>query len=244
MLRAVIIDDEKRGRETLLNLLNEYCKNLEVVEMANSAKTGAEIIAAQQPDVVFLDIQMPKGTGFDMLESIAELNFEVIFTTAYDKYAIKAIKFAAMDYLLKPVEIDELKAAVDRVKEKVKSKVTGQNFSVLLNNLKGQHNKIALPTSEGISFIPTDNIIRCEASGNYTCFYLEDGGKILVSKTLKEYDELLSETNFYRVHNSHLVNLNHVDKFVKVGGDSVMMSDGSRIEVSRRRKEGFLNRLI
>jgi len=187
MIKSVIIDDEKKGRETLKNMLAKYCNNVEVVDEANSAKNGKEIIENHNPDLVFLDIQMPHGTGFDMLEDVEEVNFEVIFTTAYDQYAIKAIKFAALDYLLKPIDIDELKNAVDRVKNKLASVDTNKNFEIFLQNLKGINKKIALPTAEGVSFIETKKIIRCEADGNYTCFFLANENKILVSKTLKEF---------------------------------------------------------
>ncbi len=243
MIKSVIIDDEKKGRETLKNMLAKYCNNVEVVDEANSAKNGKEIIENHNPDLVFLDIQMPHGTGFDMLEDFEEVNFEVIFTTAYDQYAIKAIKFAALDYLLKPIDIDELKNAVDRVKNKLASVDTNKNFEIFLQNLKGINKKIALPTAEGVSFIETKKIIRCEADGNYTCFFLANENKILVSKTLKEFEELLTDYDFFRVHNSHLVNLNHVVKYLKVGGDIVVMTDGSKIEISRRKKEAFLERL-
>ncbi len=244
VIKAIIVDDEKRGRETLQNLLGKYTKTVEVLDMAESAKEGIDLIKKLNPDLVFLDIEMPHGSGFDLLESFkGEINFEVIFTTAYDQYAIQAIKFAALDYLLKPIDIEELQMAITRVAQKMEEVGSSKNFEIFLENLRGGSKKIALPTANGISFIDIENIIRCEASGNYTCFYLKDQPKILVSKTLKEFEDMLAEQDFYRVHNSHLVNLNHVVKYVKLGGDMVVMDDGSEIEISRRKKEGFLNRL-
>lgn len=244
VIKSVIIDDEKRGRETLKNLVEKYTKHVEVVDMADSAKTGVELIKKENPDLVFLDIEMPHGTGFDLLESFkGDIKFEVVFTTAYDQYAIQAIKFAALDYLLKPIDIAELKEAIKRVEEKMAGADSAKNFEIFLENLREGSKKIALPTANGISFIDTQDIIRCEASGNYTCFYLKSQEKILVSRTLKEFEDMLVQHDFYRIHNSHLVNLNHVLKYVKLGGDMVVMSDGSQIEISRRKKDGFLHRL-
>jgi len=244
VIKAIIVDDEKRGRETLQNLVAKYTSNVEIIDMAESAKDGIDLINKIKPDLVFLDIEMPHGSGFDLLESFkGDINFEVIFTTAFDQYAIQAIKFAALDYLLKPIDIEELQEAIKRVEQQMGAAGSSKNFEVFLENLKGITKKIALPTGNGISFIETSDIIRCEASGNYTCFYLKSKEKILVSKTLKEFEDILGEQDFYRVHNSHLVNLIHVVKYVKLGGDMVVMDDGSQIEISRRKKDGFLNRL-
>ncbi len=245
MLRALIVDDEKNSRETLANLLTEYCPEVEITGMADAAASAREAIHEQHPDLVFLDVEMPKGSGFDLLESLESINFEIIFTTAYDQYAIRAIKVAALDYLLKPINIRELKNAVAKAVEKLKEKPAANGVDVLLNNIKNKNNKldrIALPTTDGLIFIRINEIIRCEASDYYTYFFLTDRQKILVSKTLKEYDELLSANDFLRVHHSHLINLNQVRQYFRDGGGYLQMTDGSKVEISRRRKDAFLNK--
>lgn len=242
MLKAVIIDDEEMGREMLVHLLTEYCPQVEVVGVCDAIAPGIEMLKASQPDVLFLDIKMPQGTGFDLLDRMAETDFEVIFTTAHADYAIKAFKVDAIDYLLKPIDPEELKAAVGKVEKLAKtSDQHGELKELLLKmNKKANVDQIALPTSEGLSFIKTDHVIRCEADGAYTKAILEDGKELLFSKNLKELENLLSDKGFYRIHHSHLINLKHVRHFMKSGGGQVIMSDKSVVDISRRKREAFI----
>jgi two-component system, LytTR family, response regulator len=243
MIRAVIIDDEEEGRNTVNNILTQYCDSIHVVGQADGVSKGKELILSKQPDIVFLDIQMADGTGFDLLEQLPKVDFRVIFVTAYDQYALKAIKYSALDYILKPIDPQQLIDAVN------KFKVLESNFHIMAEQIKtlfgfkSGFEKIALPTSEGLRFVKVDNIIRCESDNNYTSFFLRTGERILVTKTLKEFEETLSDSNFVRVHQSHLINLNYVERYIKGEGGSVIMSDGSEVEVSRRRKEAFLDKM-
>ena len=243
-IRALIVDDEANNRENLRLALESYCKEVEVVAEADSAITAMDRIKEVSPDLVFLDIAMPMGSGFDLLESLPKINFEIIFVTAYDQYAIRAIKFAAVDYLLKPINALELKKAVDRVQSKHLQKNQQDQLETLLHNLQQQEKKIALPQSDHIEFVAVNNIIRCQGDRNYTYFFLKDGRKLLVSRTLKEYVDLLDDQSFYRVHQSHLVNLNCVQKYKKRDGGILITTDGAKIPVARARKEELLTRLM
>lgn len=244
MIRAIVIDDEQESRNTVINILNNFCNNIQVVAQAENVKEGKEIIEKEKPDVVFLDIQMPDGTGFDLLEKLSEINFQVIFVTAYDQYALKAIKFSALDYLLKPVNPQQLIDSVEKLKSPEKDfGLISKQINTLLRNKNG-FERITLPTFEGLRFIILRDIIRCEADNNYTNFYLNSGEKVLVTKTLKEYDESLSGEDFIRVHQSHLVNSKYIDRYIKGDGGTIIMTDGSHVEVSRRRKEEFLKRMV
>ncbi len=244
-IRAVIIDDEEGSRHTLKNLLSEYCPNVAVLGMADGPATGWKVINEYQPELVFLDIRMPAADeGFQLLESIDNINFAVIFATSFDEYAIRAIKFSALDYLLKPINILELQRAVNRYQKR-----RGENDQQGIRNLSNtpstetekEFQKIGLPSLDGVSFIDLANILRCEADGNCTIFHLTTGKKLLVTKTLKYYDGLLSDSNFYRIHGSHLINLSHIVKYRKEG--TVEMSDGNEVYVSARKKKGFLEKL-
>lgn len=244
MLRAIIIDDEKKARNNLLNLLKDYCSEVEVLADESSISSGIKAIEKIDPDLVFLDIEMQNETGFELLEKIKEPDFDIIFVTAHHEYAIKAFKFSAIDYVMKPIDIDELVQAVEKVQEKKASRFTKEKFEVLMENMKDPHasfERIALPTSEGLTFVEINDMIRCESTANYTYFFLEGAKKILVSKTIKFYEELLSDHKFYRVHQSHLINLMHIKKYVKGEGGYIIMSDDSMVMVSRRRKESFLS---
>ncbi len=245
MLRVVIVEDELHSRETLKNLVNEYCDQVEIVALAGGLKEGVQAIQNEQPDLVFLDIEMPNGTGFDLLEKIQHLNFEVIFTTAFEHYALKAIKFSAIDYLLKPIDIEELQAAVGKVQQKKKSN-QNKNLETLISNLNVKSNReqtISLSTSEGFEFIPVAEIIFCEANGSYTNFHLKGNKKLLVSKHLKEYENLLSEHNFMRVHNSFLINLIEVKKYVKAEGGYIVMKNEAMVNISNKKKDEFLHQM-
>ena len=232
-ITAIIIEDEKSNRDNLNKILQEYCPEVEVQALCSSAVEGRKAIMNLHPDLVFLDIEMPGGSGFDMLESIEEINFEVIFVTAFDHYGIKAVKFCALDYLLKPIDILELSQAVEKVKNRLAEKSENLRMKTLLVNRQTEtiNPKIALPLSDKIEFIEISTIIRCEGEGNYTHIYLKSGENILASKTLKEFDELLSDHNFLRVHQSHLINLNEVKAYIKTEGGYIKMKDGSSISI-------------
>ncbi len=243
MLTAVIVEDEKRSRESLSGLLKLYCKNVTIVAEADGVRTGMEAIAKNKPDIVFLDIQMPDGSGFKLLESIEDVNFSLIFTTAYDQFAIKAIKFSAIDYLLKPIFPDDLVEAVNKAEKNVLSKLTQQNVEVLLENFRKpeiEPPKIVLSTAEKIHVVNVKDIIRCESDNYYTRYFFIDGKKLLISKTLKENEELLSDYNFIRPHKSHLINVLYIKSYNKHDGGFINMTDGSVVPVSRRKKEKIL----
>lgn len=243
IIRAIIVEDEYNNRENLLKLLSDYCPSVKVVDICTSALEGRQRIIEHQPDLVFLDIEMPEGDGFSMLESLPQHDFEVIFVTAFTSYAVKAIKFSALDYIVKPIDTMELLKAVDRAAEKIQNKQDNLRMKNLLDNRQREENKkiIALPMSDKIEFIEITNIIRCESDGNYTIFYLKNGEKLIISKTLKEYEELLSPLHFLRTHQSHLINLNEVKSFIKSDGGYILMKDGSNVSISRQRREMVLH---
>ncbi len=249
MLTTIIVDDEIQSRETLERMLINFCPDVQILGKAPSVAEAVPLIDDQQPDLVFLDIEMPGGNGFTLLEHYEEFPFEVIFTTAHDLYAINAIKFAALDYLLKPVNIKELQEAVKRAEKKIGGKEKEdrqQKMEALKANLTQsdkKFNKIALPTSEGIDFIEVEDIIRVEAERSYSNFHLKGRKKIMVSKPLSEYESLLEECNFFRTHKSHMINLDHLKKYVKGKGGYVIMEDDSHVDVSVRRKESLLQRI-
>jgi len=247
MIRTIIIDDEDNARNNLQAILADNCPNVEVAEMQGTVADGIKAIKKHKPDLVFLDVKMQGETGFDLLKGLDEHDFELIFTTAHDEYALKAFKFSAIDYLLKPIDIDELKNAVDKVEDKLSSRNSKARYDLMVNNLKstnGSFEKIALPTTDGLIFVQRKNIVRCESADNYTTFYLINGEKILVSKTIKYYEELLLEYNFFRVHQSHLINLNHLKQYHKGEGGYAVMTDDSAVIISRRKKESFLKQLV
>ena len=243
-IRALIVDDEPNNRENLRLALAAYCQEVEVIAEADSAISAMDRIKELSPDLVFLDIAMPLGSGFELLEGLPQIDFEIIFVTAYDQYAIRAIKFSAVDYLLKPINALELKKAVDRVQSKQLEKNQRGQLEALLHNLKQQEKKIALPQLDHIEFVAVSDIVRCQGDRNYTHFFLKDGRNLLVSRTLKEYVELLDDHSFYRVHQSHLVNLDCVQKYKKRDGGTLVTSDGATIPVARARKEELLARLM
>ncbi len=242
-MRAIIIDDEADARENLQILLNKYCPDVELAATADSAVNGFEAIRKHQPDLVFLDINMPEATGLEMLEQLGEIEFEIIFVTAYDEYAIKAIKFAALDYLLKPINILELKSAVSKAEKKKEQKTGMEQIRSLAESYGANGKKIGLSTSEGVIYVYVKEIVRCEASDTYTTFFMKNGEKVMISKSLKEYENMLAGFNFFRVHQSHLINLEFVKKYVKGIGGHVEMMDGSIIGIARRKKDEFLERL-
>jgi len=241
MLSAIIIDDQQNCIDDLSLLLKNSCPDVTIRAIAKSGKEGIAALNKHQPDLVFLDVEMEDMTGFEMLQQLSESNFHVIFTTAFDKYAIQAIRFNAFDYLLKPVRKSELTEAMNRIS--VASAVTPQQ----INNLKESsqltrvpQNKIALTTSEGLEYVKLDDIIYCLAEGSYTTVFLTNNTQLLVSKSIGKLDDVIDGNGFFRTHNSSLVNLSHVKKFVKTDGGYIIVSNGDTVAVARNRKEEFL----
>lgn len=243
MIKAILVDDELHGLETLNILLSEYCPEVKVMEKCSSAKKALDAIEKTKPDLVFLDIEMPVMNGFELLEQFEQIPFSVIFTTSYDQYAIKAIRFSALDYLLKPVDPRELITAVHKVNRQ-KNPPSNEQLQMLMNQLQHKESrftKIAVPTTEGFELIPADDVVRCEADDNYTHLFLKNKTKIIASRTLKEMEEQFKEFSYFlRVHHSYIVNLNEVVKYVRGEGGYLVMTDGSTVNVSRSRKETLL----
>jgi two-component system LytT family response regulator len=242
-LKTIIIDDESDAVEFISSIIGEYCPDLEVVGKAHNVIEGFRLINDKAPDLVFLDVEMPNGSGFDLLARFPEKNFEVVFITAFNHYAIKAIKFSAVDYILKPININEFIEAVARVAKKrlTKPSATNDNLKVLLENLRSSPpSRLAIPTADGMEYLNPREIIRIEADRSYSWFYLIGDRKILVSKHLKEFQELLSDRHFFRSHNSHLINLKFVKKFIRREGGYIEMTDGVLIPISRNKKDLFL----
>ncbi|SKA09737.1 LytR/AlgR family response regulator transcription factor [Sediminibacterium ginsengisoli] len=232
----VIIDDEKNNIENLENLLKNWCPGMQLKGYAQNVADGVKLIGTVNPDLVFLDIQMPEKTGFDLLKALEPVCFEVIFVTAFDQYGIQAIKFSALDYLLKPIDVNELQLAVEKAREKLRSKQANGNISNLLEYLRTtgkEPPRIALPTAQETRYAPLNQILRCEASDNYTWFFLTTGESVLVCKTLKEFTELLSPYNFIRTHQSHLVNTRYIKSLLKEDGGILLLDNGSRVPISR-----------
>jgi two-component system, LytTR family, response regulator len=246
MIKTIIIEDEQKSRDVLAAIIERNCPELSIVGLANNIKEGVEQIKSLKPDLVFLDISMPDGTGFDLLEQVHGYKFELIFATASDQHAIRAIKYSACDYLLKPIDAEELKLAVAKVIRKKNAVPNMENLQFLIQQLKRadeNFQKITLPTGNAYEIVNVKDIIRCEADGSYTNFYLSDKRKLMISAGLKHYEELLPEIDFIRVHHHHLINMNHVVRFLKEDGGYAVMTDGSKIEISRRKKETFMERL-
>jgi two-component system LytT family response regulator len=242
-LKTIIVDDEPNAVDFISSIIKEYCPDLEVAGKAYDVAEGVQKIMETKPDLVFLDVEMPNGTGFDLLTHFPEKDFDVVFITAFNHYAIKAIKFSAVDYILKPINITEFIEAVKKVNQKRASKSYqgNDNLKILIENLKSASpSRLAIPTSDGMEYLNPKEIMRIEADRSYSWFYLTGDRKILVSKNLKEFQDLLGDRNFFRAHNSHLINLRFVKKFVRREGGYIEMQDGAQIPVSRNRKELFL----
>jgi len=247
MIRAVIVDDEQHCISRLTDLLNRHCKQTVTIAGAfgsvDEAITG---IINLKPDLVFLDIQLHEQTGFDMLAQLPHIDFEVIFTTAYDNYAIQAFKFSAVDYLLKPIDPDDLVQAVNKLQKILDQQQLTEKFSALFHNLKTADNtskKITVATNKGLLFLQISDIVRCEADVNYTTIFLKDKQQIMVAKTLKEFEDMLSDHNFFRIHNSHLINMDYIKSYHKGKGGYVTLADNTSLEVSTRRRDLFLKRI-
>lgn len=245
MIRAIIIDDEKSGAEVLQLLLQQNCPDVKIEAVENSADAGIKSIIELKPDLVFLDIEMPSATGFDVINATKGVDYEVVFTTAYEHYAIKAFKTKAVDYLLKPIDIDELKGAVARVEERLKNNgiVSIKDMANMLNNTLNKNKKISIPSQEGLLFIDATDIIRLEAESNYTHVFLKDKRKITASKTLKYFEELLQNYNFCRVHSTHIINLDRIERYIKGDGGFVVLNDEITIPVSRAYKMDLIAKI-
>jgi len=239
-MRAILVDDEVANLENLRILLDKHCPNIKVVASAGNINDASAQVNLHHPDLLFLDIQMGKTTGFDLLNQLTDKSFEVVFVTAYDNYGIQAVKFAALDYLLKPVDPDELKAAVEKAEIRIKNKIQGEQLSFLLGQIKKSEAsipKIALPQQHEIRYVSVDDIVRCVADNTYTFFFLSNGDKILISKPLKEYSDLLKPHGFVRAHQSHLVNPKFVKSWLKEDGGTLLMNNGDKIPVSKPNRE-------
>lgn len=248
-LKVLIIDDEQDAVGFINSIINEFCPKLEVIGKAHSSMEGVRAINELHPDLIFLDVEMPHGSGFDLLTQFPEKKFDVVFITAFDHYALRAIKFSAVDFLLKPINIHEFVHAVDKVIYKRNSaSYQNANFNALLENIKASSPfKLAVPTSEGMEYISTTEIIRIEADRSYCWFHLQGGKKMLISKNLKEFQKLLNDQRFFRPHNSHLINLEHVKKYIRTDGGTIEMSDCSQVPIARQRKDLFhihMNRFL
>jgi len=246
VLKVIIIDDEPYCCEILAAMLESDCPDVELVSTCNNGPDAIAAIKRYSPNIIFLDVEMPKMNGFEMLEQLPSLNFHLIFTTSYDQYALKAIRFSAIDYLLKPIDREELRNAVQKVKDRFQVPIP-QQLEILMEKLRQPSNainKIALPTMEGLQMIPIDSIVSCESDDNYTHFKLKNGKKLLVTRSLKEIEESLEQYPFIRVHRSYLVNLNEIEKYIKGEGGYLVMSDGTTIDVARNKKETLLKKLL
>lgn len=244
MLKAILIDDEPGCLQSLSHDLSTHCPGVEIVARCDNGKEAIKMIHLHKPDVLFLDIDMPYINGFDLLEMVRDVAFEVIFTTAYDTYAIQAFRISAVDYLLKPIDTEALVAAVEKVRILREKGNTSRQINFLIQQIKDLENnnvrKIALPTFDGLEFIHMDDILYCQSDGAYTYVHFTDGSKLYISKTLRFLEDALCNYHFFRVHNSFIVNLNHVTKYTKTDGGLLVMSNGKQIRVSRSKKDELL----
>lgn len=243
MIRIFVLEDEKPVLDTITDIIQNHCDNVELIGTARNITTAKELIQKSNPDLVLLDINLPDGTSFELLEQVKNLDFKIIFITAYEEFAIKAIKLSAIDYLVKPIDPLELIDAINKAKDAVNKTNNDLKLNALLSNIKSisdKPKKIVLKTAENIYLIDVNDIIRCESDGAYTLLYISDGKKIMISKVIKDYEEMLQEYGFMRVHKSHIINLNFIDRFEKADGGSIILKDQSSIPVSVRKKESLL----
>ncbi|MES2651916.1 MAG: LytTR family DNA-binding domain-containing protein [Bacteroidota bacterium] len=247
MIKAIIVDDEQHCIDRLKNLVATYCNNeVNIIEAFDNIDDAYVGLQQLKPDLVFLDVQINRETGFDLLRKLPTFSFHVIFTTAYEQYAVKAFKFSATDYLLKPIDVDDLKDSLKKIKESENKGIKNEDLNLLIENIKNiQHHtkKITVPTLNGLEFLNVQDILHCKSDVNYTTLYMKDKSKLMVAKTLKEFENILSSYNFFRVHNSHLVNLNYIKSYNKGKGGYLILDDNTEIEVSTRKKDDFLQKL-
>ncbi len=245
MQRAIIIDDEPKGRSILKQLITLHTPEMVVVGIAGNADEGLKLIDTYKPDVVFLDIEMPGKSGFDLLRELSNIHFKLVFVSAHNHYSLKAIKFHAFDYLLKPIDVDELKETVAKLLQSANTNTNEQVIEMLSASQQGNNDfsKIAIASVSSIDLLNVEDILYCEASGNSTFIYLINNRKIVATKTLKEFEEILTCHLFFRIHHAYLVNLKHVARYIKGEGGSIVLSNNKELEVSRRKKQEFLNSL-
>lgn len=244
MLKALIIEDEVDARSLLTKIIKDYCANLEVVASAGNIREGVDLIENHTPDIVFLDIQLEDGSAFQLLDKLTQRKFKIIFTTAYAEFALKAFRYEAIDYILKPYSPSQVVEAVSRVKDQnISSELFTNLQSIVENSISGNQKKINIATADGLHFFTPDNIIRAEADRSYSCIYLLSGEKKLISKPLKELEEILPKKYFFRTHASHLINLTHVKKLSNEDGGYILLTDGSQVPLARRRKVEFIEQL-
>ena len=242
-MKTVIIEDNPAARRNLKSLVQEHCFDVQIIGEASSVEEGAILIASSAPDLVFLDIEISGGTSFDLLQQLPEINFQIIFTTAHEKYAIKAIKFSALDYLLKPIDIDELESAVEKARAAIGNNSTPQKIETLIQNINAPSTdplKLVLKDKYGIQIVPVNDIIRLEANGNYTKFVISGQEDLLISKGLKDYDNMLVSESFFRCHQSHLINLNYLLRYDKREGDFLLLKEGNKVPLANRKKDKLL----
>ncbi len=244
MYKAVIVDDENRSVETLKSIIQQFCSDeVEVTGTANSVQEAYPLILATSPDIVFLDVEMPHGSGFDLLEKFTKPTFEVVFTTGFDHYAVTAIKFSALDYLLKPINIEEVREAISKAKKRIEGKHTQHNLEHLIQNLRhprDKTNKIPISVVNGFQFVPVNTIVYCEADDDYTYVHLTENQKLTVSKNIKEFEDILANYDFFRIHHSYLINRDYIKRYIKGEGGTILTEQGNELPVSRRRKPEFL----
>ena len=245
-MKTIIIEDDISALRVLKNLIQDHCPDLQIIDTASNVQEGIQLIQKTSPELVFLDVEMPQGTSFDILQAFPRIDFKIIFTTAHEKYALKAIKFSALDYLLKPIDTDEFTQAIDKVRHEMQKEITNLKVSTLLQNLTNPSNlskQIILKDKYGVQPTNIEDIIRLEASGSYTQFFIEGQNSIVTSKVLKEYAALLPEEYFFRCHQSHLVNLNYLLRYDKRDGDFLILKNGHKVPLAMRKKELLMNKL-
>lgn len=245
-MKAIIIDDEQDSRETLQNYVGKYCAEVSIVAECSNIIEAEKALSIYRPDLIFLDIEMPYGNAFDLLEKLDKINFEIIFVTAFNQYAVQAFNLSAAHYLQKPVDIDELIQAVEKVKKRLANTNDINHSKILMDNLSAlntQHQKVVLPLIDGFMVVKLQEIVYCEAQDNFTCFYLTDGQKPLICRKLKFYENALSQHGFCRVHRSFMINLEYVKRYIKGKGGTVIMENGQEIQVANARKQTFLERM-
>lgn len=243
MLRTIIVDDEAVAREAISEMLNRYCDDVEIVKQADDVESGIEAIKTSNPDLVFLDIQLKSGTSFDILRQLNHYDFKVVFITAFEDYAVKAFKFSALDYILKPIDPAELVESVEKARNHIRNDDMNMKFKALfenMGNLSKENKKIVLKTANNVHLVNLCDIIRCQSDKNYTHFFINKDGKVVVSKTLKDFEDILCDFGFYRIHQSHLVNVVHIKRYEKADGGYLVMSDDSVVPVSFRKKEELM----
>ena len=247
MIRTIIVDDEPRGLNTLKKLLQEYCPEIKIIAECGDAETAREKIDLLEPQLAFLDISLPRKSSFDLLAELDAINFEIIFVTAHNEYTLQAFHYSAVDYLMKPIDEDLLTDAVRRATERIELNSTNNNVTALLHNLQKTQSphemKLCIPSVKGFQVVDVKNILFCEASGSYTNFHFTDNHILCSAKTVHEYEELLSDAGFVRIHKSYVVNLLHVKEYIRGEGGSVLLSNGAEVEVSRRKKDFFIGRM-